>query len=63
MIKISEQILYDTDGNKKSILLNYREYEELLEDMQDLAAIAERRHEEPISDEEMTRRLKKNGLI
>ena len=63
MIKINEQILYDTEGNKKSILLNYREYEELLEDMQDLAAIAERRDEKPISDEEMTRRLKKNGLI
>jgi len=63
MIKINEQILYDKQGRKKSILLSYREYQELLEDMHDLAAIAERRNEKPISDEEMMKWLKEDGLI
>ena len=63
MIKIKEQILYDEKGNKKSVLLNYREYEALLEDLHDLAAIAERSNEKPISHEEMMERLKKDGLV
>jgi len=35
----------------------------MLEDIQDLVAIAERRQEKTISFEEMKKRLKKDGLL
>jgi hypothetical protein len=35
----------------------------LLEDLHDLAVVAERRKETPISLEEMKRRLKKDGVL
>jgi hypothetical protein len=34
-----------------------------MEDLHDLAVVAERRAERPISLEEMKRRLKKNGVL
>ena len=40
-----------------------KRYEQLMEDLHDLAVIAERRDEKPISLEEMKRRLKKDGLL
>ena len=39
------------------------QYEKLLEDLHDLATIAERRAEQPISLEEVKRRLKDDGLL
>jgi hypothetical protein len=34
-----------------------------MEDLHDLAVVAERRNEQPISFEEMKRRLKKDGIL
>ncbi len=42
---------------KTGVLLSVKQYEKLLEDLHDLAVIAERRDEEPIALEEMKRRL------
>jgi len=39
------QYITDADGKKISIILPLADYEELLEDLEDLAAIAERRCE------------------
>jgi hypothetical protein len=39
------QYITDADGKKISIILPLADYEELLEDLEDLAAIAERRSE------------------
>lgn len=58
-----EQFLVDAKGNKKGVLLSIERYEQLTEDLHDLAIVAERRDEEPISFEEMKRRLKQDGLI
>lgn len=38
-------------------------HEKLTEDLHDLAIVGERRDEEPISLEEMKRRLKQDGLL
>jgi hypothetical protein len=57
-----EQYLVDAKGNKKGVLLSIERYEQLTEDLHDLAVVAERRDEEPISFEEMKRRLKQDGL-
>jgi hypothetical protein len=58
-----EQYVVDAKGRKTGVLLSLEQYERLLEDLHDLAVVAERRDEEPISLEELKRRLKKDGLI
>jgi hypothetical protein len=57
------QYLVDETGKKTGVLLSLKEYEKLLEDLHDLAVVAERKAEEPIALEELKRRLKKDGLI
>ena len=39
------------------------EYEELLEDIEDLAAIAERRDEPTVTHEELLARLNRDGIL
>jgi len=58
-----EQYVVDSKGRKTGVLLSLKQYERLLEDLHDLAMVAERRDEEPISLEELKKRLKKDGLI
>jgi PHD/YefM family antitoxin component YafN of YafNO toxin-antitoxin module len=57
------QYIVDDKGRKKGVLLSVKDYEKLLEDLHDLAIVAERKNEKPLSLEEMKRRLKKDGLI
>ena len=58
-----EQYLVDSKGRKTSVLLSLEQYEKLMEDLHDLAIVAERHKEKPIDIEELKRRLKKDGLI
>ena len=58
-----EQFVVDTNGRKTGIILSLKRYQALMEDLHDLAVVAERRAERPISLEEMKRRLKKNGVL
>jgi PHD/YefM family antitoxin component YafN of YafNO toxin-antitoxin module len=60
---LQEQYVVDTNGNKKAVILAIEQYEQLLEDLHDLAIVAERRQEEPISLEEMQRRLDQYGSV
>ena len=57
------QYITDSAGNKTAVILPLEEYEELLEDLQDLAALAERRDEPTISHEEVIARLKRDGYL
>jgi len=63
MEKSQEQYIVDEKGQKTGVIVPIKEYEELLEDVHDLAAIAERRDEPVISFEEVKERLKKDGLL
>ena len=54
---VQEQFIIDAKGKKTSIILPLRQYQKLMEDLHDLAIVAERRAEEPISLDEMKRRL------
>jgi PHD/YefM family antitoxin component YafN of YafNO toxin-antitoxin module len=47
----------DTNGKKTGVLLSLKRYEQLLEDLNDLAIVAERRNEASISLKDMKRRL------
>ncbi len=58
-----EQFVHDTEGRRTAVILPIREYEQLLEDLHDLAVIAERREEKPISLDEMKRRLGRGGAV
>jgi hypothetical protein len=57
------QFIVDESGSKKAIILPIEDYEELLEDIHDLAVIAERKDEPTISFEKLKKRLKADGLI
>ncbi len=63
METVQEQYVVDTTGKKLSVILSLERYERLMEDLHDLAIVAERRDEQPISFEEMKRRLKKDGIL
>jgi len=58
-----EQFVVDKNGRKTGVVLSLKRYQELMEDLHDLAAVAERRSERPISPEEIKRRLKKDGIL
>jgi Phd_YefM. len=63
MRKFHEQYIVDENGQKTAVILPFEEYEELLEDLHDLAFIAERRDEPIIAFEELKKRLKEDGLL
>ena len=58
-----DQFVVDAKGKKTGIILPLKRYQKLMEDLHDLAVVAERLAEEPISPEELKRRLKKDGLL
>ncbi|MBI2170548.1 MAG: hypothetical protein HYU30_00780 [Chloroflexi bacterium] len=58
-----EQFIVDAKGRKAAVILSFRRYQQLMEDLHDLAVVAERRSEEPVSMEEMQHRLKQDGLL
>ncbi len=58
-----EQYVVDSDGKRKAVILPTEQYEQILEDLHDLAVLAERRGEDSISITEMKQRLEKDGLL
>ncbi len=48
------------NGRRVAVILPLAEYQELLEDVEDLAVIASRKDEPTVSLEQVKRRLKKN---
>ena len=51
------------DGSRTDVLLPIEEYEALMEDLHDLAVIAERKDEPTSSLEDVKARLKADGLL
>ncbi|MBX7257773.1 MAG: type II toxin-antitoxin system Phd/YefM family antitoxin [Candidatus Hydrogenedentes bacterium] len=58
-----EQYVVDAQGKRTGVLLSLARYEKLMEDLHDLAVVAERRKERPISLDELTQRLSQNGPL
>ncbi|HZV35213.1 MAG TPA: hypothetical protein VFB72_11625 [Verrucomicrobiae bacterium] len=56
------QYLMNEKGKKTAVVLPIEDYEKLLEDLDDLAVIAERRDEPTVSHEEFKRSLKRDGI-
>ena len=60
---MSTQFVVDEKGEKVAAIIPIEEYHELMEDLEDLAAIAERRDEETVPWEEVKKELIANGLL
>jgi hypothetical protein len=61
--KIYPQYITDEKGKKKSVILPISKFQELVEDIEDLAAVAERRDEPTMSHKKFLAELKNDGLI
>ena len=53
----------DAAGNRVSVVLPLGEYEQLMDDLEDLAAMAERRDEPALSHDEVLAGLRRDGLL
>jgi PHD/YefM family antitoxin component YafN of YafNO toxin-antitoxin module len=61
--QLHPQYITDENGNRVSVVLPVSEYEDLLEDIEALAIVAERRDEPTLSHEQLKEKLKRDGLI
>ena len=57
------QYVTNADGERTAVILPLDAYQELLEDIEDLAAVAERREEPTVSHEELIAELKRDGIL
>jgi len=57
------KFITDQQGTKTGVLMDLADYEELIEDLEDLAAIADRRREPSIAHEEFLNQLREDGLL
>jgi hypothetical protein len=65
LVRMSEGLQYLTDeaGKKTAVVLPIPDYEKLLEDLDDLAAVAERREEPTIPHEQFKAELRRDGFL
>ncbi len=57
------QYLTNEHGEKTAVVLPLSDYEKLLEDLEDLAVVAERRDEPTIPHEQFVSELKRDGIL
>jgi len=60
---LADQFVVDAKGRRTAVIVTAKRYEQIMEDLHDLAVVAERRNEGTISLDEMKRRLKRDGLV
>ncbi len=60
---LNPEYITDKEGRKKAVVIPIEEFVELLEDIDDLVAVAERKDEPTISHKELLDELKKDDLI
>jgi PHD/YefM family antitoxin component YafN of YafNO toxin-antitoxin module len=53
----------DAKGKKKGVLLSVKQYQKLMEDLHDLALVAERRQEKRVPLDNVKRRLRRDGSL
>ena len=66
MSKVKEPMatyIVDKKGKKTAVILPIEKYEELLEDLEDLAVIATRKAEPTYDWERLKKKLKRDGLL
>lgn len=58
-----ERFLVDTRGRRTAVVVPLSRYRRMLEDLHDLAVIAERREEPTVAHDDLVDRLKRDGLV
>jgi len=61
--ELQAQYITDEKGKKTAVILPIEEFEELLEDLEDLAVLLERRDEQTIPFDEVVAKLKQDGIL
>lgn len=61
--RLKIQYVTNEAGEKTAVILSIEEFEELLEDIEDLATAAERREEPTVAHEDVVAELKRDGLL
>ena len=61
--KLHPEFVTDQDGHRRAVILPVEEFEELIEDLNDLAAAAERRGEPTVPHEQVKAELKRDGCL
>jgi len=62
-MKLAPKYVTNESGERTEVILSLASYEALLEDLSDLAAIADRRSEPTISHSQLIADLKSDGLL
>lgn len=62
-VKFHPRYVTDSRGHQTEVILPIEEYEELLEDLDDLAKVAERTGEPVIPHDQVVRELKRDGYL
>jgi PHD/YefM family antitoxin component YafN of YafNO toxin-antitoxin module len=57
------QYITDDTGQKTAVILKLADFEELMEDLEDLAVVAERRDETTVSHETLLSELRRDGIL
>lgn len=61
--KLTVQYITDESGEKRAVIVPIEQYHALLEDLEDLAVMAERREEPTMSHEDVLAALKRDGFL
>jgi PHD/YefM family antitoxin component YafN of YafNO toxin-antitoxin module len=61
--KLEIEYVTNSAGEKTAVIVPIDHFEELMEDIEDLAAAAERREEPVIAHEQLLTELKQDGLL
>ena len=63
LTRLKLQYVTDESGEKKAVILPIEEFNELIEDLEDLVVVAERQDEETVPFNQMIDNLKKDGFL
>jgi len=58
-----QQFIVNAKGKRTGVVLSLSQYQKLIEDLHDLAIVAERRDEKPVPINEFKRRLRKDERL
>ena len=62
-INLHPQYITDDTGEKVSVVIDMQEFENMLEDIEDLTAIADRKDEDTTSHADFLQELKADGIL
>ncbi len=62
-INLHPQYITNDNGDKVSVVITMQEFEDMLEDIEDLTAIADRKDEDITSHDDLVKELKADGTL